>query len=189
MREGRRGAVAEPEGVCGGEGGGGRKSSAFSKWKLCFILSFLRLDVSHQSLSSSASSTSHLSPPSRCIHHLPRPPPSRSSAAFHSLRGLAAAFFSGRVLRPLDGIFRSECVSPPPHPNSPPCLESLARQPSSLLISRCGAVRLDRSINHTSVECQKQASEAQSLQRDHRCSSEPWLPVRVPSSVRLFQAG
>lgn len=120
MREGRRGTVAEPEGVCGGRGGRGRKSSAFSKWKLCFILSFLRLDVSHQSLSSSASSTSHLSPPSRCIHHLPRPPPSRSSAAFHSLRGLAAAFFRDGVLRPLDGIFRSECVSSPPPPTITP---------------------------------------------------------------------
>lgn len=78
--------------------------------------------------------------------------------------------------------------SPHLKPTSPQCLDSLARQPSSLLIIWRGAVRLDRCINHTSVECQKQASEAESLQRDHRCSSKPWLPVRVPFSLRLFQA-
>lgn len=103
------------------------------------------------------------------------------------LSGLVVAFFwTGFFLRSLDGIFRSASSQQPPHPPHPGRLESLARQPPSLLISWRGAVRLDGSINHTSVECQKHGSEAESLQRDHRCSSEPWLPLRAPPSLGPF---
>lgn len=149
-----------------GRRGSWRKSSALSKWELCFILSFLRLDVSYQS--GPPPSTSLRQPPSCCIHHPPRPPLRRHPWAPLLSQGSWRQFSD--LLTEYLGV--SVFSSPPPPPQKPLRLESLARPLPSLLISRCSAVRLDRSINHTSVECQEHRSGAESLQRDHRYSSE-----------------